>query len=82
MWKLVIVQYQVSEGVLRYGIVQRFQTYRQLGIQYQSAVPEDHAYVNTELIKNPQKIWQSNILSLEHHKSRNLYSNTKSDMFT
>ena len=82
MWKLVIVQYQVSEGVLRYGIVQRFQTYRQLGIQYQNTVPEDHAYVNTELIKNPQKIWQSNILSLEHHKSRNLYSNTKSDMFT
>ena len=82
MWKLVIVQYQVSEGVLRYGIVQRFQNYRQLGIQYQSTVPEDQAYVNTELIKNPQKIWQSNILSLEHHKSRNLYSNTKSDMFT
>ena len=52
---------------------------------YRSTVPEDHAYVNTELIKNPQKIWQSNIMSLEDHKSRNpgnLYSNTKSEMFT
>ena len=60
MWKLVIVQYQVSEGVLRYqdyhGIVQRFQTYRQLEIQYQSTVPEDQAYVNTQLIKNSEKI--------------------------
>ena len=47
--------------VLRYGIVQRFQTYRQLGIQYQSTVPEDQAYVNTELIKN-----SSENLAIQH----------------